>query len=220
MKLSQQAWEKSAHIINAIKQHPFNQELMQGTLAPDKFAYYIEQDALYLQDFARCQALIAARAPLDYVRSFLRYADYTFIAEQEIVHQFFRTTFGFQATGKLTPATLSYTSWLLAVCSREPVEVAVAAVLPCFWVYRETGRHINSHANADNPFSRWIDTYSSADFDHTVNDAIHICDALAQKTSDDIRARMLDVFYKSTCLEWHFWNDAYHNAVFDDVLCT
>ena len=29
------------------------------------------------------------------------------------------------------------------------------------------------------------------------------------------RGLMLDSFYKSTALEWHFWNDSYNQVVFD-----
>ncbi|MBS0236456.1 MAG: hypothetical protein JSS50_03860 [Proteobacteria bacterium] len=55
MSLSQQAWNRSKQLIGAIKAHPFNQKLMNGTLDRDRFAYYIEQDSLYLRKFARCQ---------------------------------------------------------------------------------------------------------------------------------------------------------------------
>ena len=154
MSLSQKAWELSAPIINAIKDHPFNQELMAGSLRQDIFAYYIEQDTLYLQDFARSLALIASRVPLPYVRQFLSYSEGAFIAEQEGVHQFFRNTFNFQETGLLSPATLSYTSFLLRMCTQEPVEVAIAAVRPCFWVYREVGAMIAQHADSANPYAR------------------------------------------------------------------
>ncbi len=217
MKLSDKAWKMSLNIIDAIKIHPFNQELMNGTLDINKFAYYIEQDSIYLHDFARCHSIIASKAPLKYVRNFLRYSDYTFIAEQEVIHQFFRRIFNFQETGLITPATLSYTSYLLRICANEPVEVAVAAVLPCFWVYREVGLFIAKHSYNENPYARWIETYTSDDFKASVDEIICIFDDLSKSTTDAIRHKMLDAFYKSTCLEWHFWNDAYNHSVFDDV---
>lgn len=217
MKLSHQAWQKSLEIFNAIVNHPFNQKLMQGTLERNTFAYYVEQDSLYLQDFARCHALIASKISLEYVRIFLRYSDYTFIAEQEVVHEFFRKTFNFEATGRVTPATLSYTSYLLRICATEPVEVAVAVILPCFWIYREVGLFIAKHAEKNNPYARWIETYAGEDFGRAVEEVIDIFDTLAEKSSEETRKKMLEAFYKSTCLEWHFWNDAYHKTVFDDV---
>jgi thiaminase/transcriptional activator TenA len=39
---------------------------------------------------------------------------------------------------------------------------------------------------------------------------ITIFDRLARQTSRHVRTLMLDAFYKSTCLEWHFWNDSYY----------
>jgi thiaminase (transcriptional activator TenA) len=216
MKLSEQAWSRSSNVIAKIKQHPFNKELAQGTLALDKFAYYIEQDTVYLRDFARCHAIIAAKIPLEYVRCFLHYADYAFFAEQEVVHHFFRKIFRCQETGLLTPATLSYTSYLLRTCSMEQAEIGVAAILPCFWVYREVGCDIAKKAAPNNQFARWIETYTGKDFGAVVEEAIAIFDAIATKTTDGVCQKMVDAFYNSTCLEWHFWNDAYNKTVFDD----
>lgn len=218
MKLSTKAWERSANIYNAIIKHPFNQELMQGTLAKDKFAYYIEQDVIYLQDFSRCHAIIASKIPLEHMHSFLKYAEYTLIAEQEVVHQFFTKEFNFTETGLITPATLSYTSYMLKTCLNESVEIALAALLPCFWVYREVGLFIAAIAEKNNPYFRWIETYSSEAFCNSVDEAIIIFDAMAANTTEAVREKMLDAFYKSTCLEWHFWNDSYRKRVFDDLL--
>lgn len=218
MKLSDKAWEISKEVIDAIQAHPFNQELAKGILDKEKFAYYIEQDILYLKDFARCHAIIAAKAPHEHVRTFLQYADYTFVAEQEIVHQFFRQLYGLRDTGFITPATLAYTSFLKNTCSLEPVEVAIASVLPCFWVYREVGLAIVQQTIMDNPFSRWIETYSSEDFAASVEEAINIFDDLARNTTDDLRDKMLKAFYNSTVLEWHFWNDAYNFTSIDGFI--
>ena len=124
-KLSETALTKCQLIIQAIKDHPFNKELANGSLNIEKFAYYIEQDTMYL--------------PLKFVKDFLSFSDVALIAEQEVAHSFFRHTFNLQETGKLTPATLSYTSYLLQVSSMAPVEIAIASVLQCFWVYKIVG---------------------------------------------------------------------------------
>lgn len=213
--LSDQAWQQAQAVIQAIHQHPFNRELSAGTLSLNKFAYYIEQDTLYLRDFARQLALIAARAPLPMVRDFLSFSEGALIAEQEVVHHFFRETFNLSASEKITPATLAYTSYLLQTGYSAPIEVAIAAVLPCFWVYRDVGLGIAKETASDNPYLRWIETYAGEAFDQTVNKAIACFDTLAARASDEMRAQMIDAFYKSTVLEWHFWNDAYHEVAFD-----
>ena len=70
----------------------------------------------------------------------------------------------------------------------------------------------------NNPYARWIETYISDDFSLVVNEMIGIFDAFADKTSEETRMKMLDGFYKSACLEWHFWNDSYNKTVFDNLL--
>ncbi|NBV28775.1 hypothetical protein EBS02_07145 [bacterium] len=90
------------------KRSSINKELANGSLNIEKFAYYIEHDTLYLRDFARSLTIIASKAPLKFVKDFLSFSDGALIAEQEVVHSFFRHTFNLQETGKLTPATLSY----------------------------------------------------------------------------------------------------------------
>lgn len=217
MTLSEQAWHAAAPMIAQIIRHPFNQELAQGSLAHVTFAYYLEQDSLYLQDFARCHALVAGRIERDRVRQFLRFAEAAFVAEQELVHGYFKKIFDYKDTGFVSPATLSYTSYLLQNCTLKPIEVAIAALLPCFWVYRETGLQIARAASPDNPFYRWIETYSSDEFSDAVDEAIAIFDDLGAQASEQQKAAMLNAFHTSTSLEWHFWNDAYHHRVFDRV---
>lgn len=218
MKLSLKASEITADILRSIISHPFNQELMNGNLDRQKFAYYVEQDSLYLQDFSRCHALIAARAPLKYVQDFLKYANAALIAEQEVVHEFFRKTFNFKETGFITPATLSYTSYLLSVCALEPLEVAVASILPCFTIYQQVGLAIVKNSAANNPYAKWIETYSGEDFAALVKRAVEIFDELADGACEVMRQKMLDAYYKSSCLEWHFWEDAYQLKRFDNFL--
>jgi thiaminase (transcriptional activator TenA) len=215
MKLSTQAWNKSSHIYDAIINHPFNKELMQGSLDRDKFFYYIEQDTVYLQDFARCYAVIASKSPSHYIRKFLRHADNIFIAEQEIVHQFFMSSSLFKKTDMLTPSTIGYTSYLLRICSMGSIEEAIAAILPCCWVYREVGLFIVKHAKEDNPYIRWIENYSSEEFSLSVDEMISIFDKFAENASPELQNKMLDIFYKSASWEWHFWNDSYLMRSFD-----
>ena len=216
-KLSTIALEKCNSIILSIKEHPFNQELANGSLSIEKFGFYIEQDTLYLRDFSRSLAFIAAKAPFKFIKEFLSFSEGALIAEQEVVHSFFRHKFNLQYTGKITPATLSYTSYLLQKSIVEPVEIGIAAVLPCFWVYSIVGKAIVENTKLDfyNPYKEWIEIYSGKEFSDSVNLIINIFDVVGVAASDEIQNLMIEVFYKSTVLEWHFWNDAYNLLVFD-----
>lgn len=92
--------------------------------------------------------------------------------------------------------------------------------MPCFWVYKIVGQSIaqNTDMESQNPYKKWIETYSRKEFSDSMERAISIFDEVALSASDEIRDLMLDAFYKSTALEWHFWNDSYNKVVFDSFI--
>ena len=99
-KLSPLALKQSSKIIDAIQLHPFNTELAKGILERSIFNYYIEQDCLYLQDFSKCLAMIASKAPQKFVQQFLSFAEGALIAEQEVVHGFLKNLLISKRQGK------------------------------------------------------------------------------------------------------------------------
>src|SRR6266853_4978378 len=62
-RFSEEAWQRTEALRAAIHRLPFNTELTAGTLAPERFRFYILQDAIYLGQYARVLALAAAKAP-------------------------------------------------------------------------------------------------------------------------------------------------------------
>ncbi|MBN8898960.1 MAG: hypothetical protein J0H35_12365 [Rhodospirillales bacterium] len=62
MTFCEDMWAETAALRAAIHALPFNRELADGTLDPDRFRFYVVQDALYLADYARALALAAARS--------------------------------------------------------------------------------------------------------------------------------------------------------------
>ncbi len=215
MKHSTKAWDMAAPIYGAINQHPFNQELMAGTLSRQKFHYYIHQDSLFLKDLSSCFALIASKIQPEFATTFLNEAQVAAEYSRSMVKTFCGQDEEALGDLKLSRATQSFSSYLLSVSAVEPVEVAVAAILPCFWVYRESGLLIAKGSVANNPYAGWIALISAKEFGEKVNNMIAIFDALAEKTTDEIRQKMLEAFSKCTMLEWHFWNDVYEAIVFD-----
>ncbi len=89
--------------------------------------------------------------------------------------------------------------------------------MPCFWIYYHVGCFILKESGPNNKYVRWIENYSSKDFAHSVQEFIHIFDTLSVNANNEIKEKMLNAFYTSTCLEWHFWNDAYRKNSFDDI---
>lgn len=215
MKFSETLWKKTAPIIQEIITHPFNSELAEGILPPEKFQFYMEQDANYLIDFSRCLSLLAAKAPtVSWMQQFLNFSIGALIAERGLHKHFLPLEDHFEPS----PATLSYTRYLLSTASLSSFEEGVAAVLPCFWIYREVGQSISKRAHETNPYSLWIDTYSSPDFSAATDSAISIFDEIAKNCSVSTLQLMEKAFELSVYYEWHFWNDAYHRNCFKSLL--
>jgi thiaminase/transcriptional activator TenA len=164
------SWERIAPLYEKIISHPFNQELMKGSLSLDRFTYYIGQDAHYLMEFGRALALIAGRMENpDYMLAFSRFATGAIVVERALHSGYFKA-FGDKATPAPSPTTNLYTQFLLTKASLSSVEEAVAAVLPCFWIYKKVGDFIYSNqiSGRENPYQEWINTYAGEEFAESV----------------------------------------------------
>lgn len=209
MSFTQTCWQETQSIYDAIIAHPFNRELAAGTLDSSRFAYYVQQDSLYLRDYARCLALLAAKAPAsDEAADLLDYAREG-IAVEQALHGGFFAQFKIETIEHQEPACFAYTQFLLARVALESYPVGLAAVLPCFWIYREVGLDIAKTKTPSNPYQAWIDTYSDPAFGTSVDRMLALTDAAAAQTGPETKAAMKEAFVHSTRCEWLFWDAAY-----------
>lgn len=210
MKWSEQTWKKIDPIYQSIINMPFVMELADGTLPLDKFRFYMAQDSLYLEHFGRSLALIGARAhDVKDTLTYLTFAKNAIIVENELHVSYFKD-FDVTDKGILQPSCHHYTHFLKSTAALEAVEVAMAATLPCFWIYKKVGDHIYRSKNtSNNPYRKWIETYGGEEFGIAVNKAIDCCDAVAAATTDNIRDKMTEAFTSATILELDFWDSAY-----------
>ena len=207
------AWARNASLYDRILTLPFNVELAEGRLGLDAFRHYIVQDAKYLIAFAQALAVASARADdPDQIVLFAAAAQEAVVVERALHADYFRL-FGIDeasvAATPMSPACHHYTSFLLATGFREPLAVHVAALLPCFWVYREVGHHIHRVSVSENPYRAWIDTYAGDEFAAAVDAIIAATDAVACSVSSSQAAAMHAAFTRAVQLEWMFWDSAY-----------
>lgn len=213
---STDAWTRNAALYEAARTLPFNRELADGTLSVTAFRHYMVQDAHYLVGFAQALALAAAKSDRPgHVVQFAGAAAAAIEVERTLHTDFFRR-FGVSAEEVAaippTPATHHYVCFLLASGFREPLAVHLAAMLPCFWIYREIGRDIYGRAAADNPYRAWIDTYAGEEFSRAVDAMIEVTDMAWTEAGVAERAAMQASFTRAAQLEWMFWDSAYRDA--------
>ncbi|WP_158795449.1 TenA family protein [Pedobacter sp. L105] len=210
MKWSENAWNNIEEIYNSITEMPFNQELLTGQLLIDRFKFYMQQDGVYLGEFSRALSLIAARCFNNpYTLDFIRFAEGAVVVERSLHEGYFKQ---FEVSGitEASPTCQNYTQFLLTKAILDQVEVAIAAILPCFWIYKRVGDYIYEHQNSENnPYQEWINTYAGEDFGLLVEKAIAICDDVASQCSAVQQQQMTKAFIMASKLEWMFWDSAY-----------
>lgn len=205
---SETTWQSVEPVYNAIVRHPFVQQLADGTLADEKFRFYLLQDALYIDNYARVLAHIASRlSDKSHAADFIRFAQDGVDVEKAMHATFLNGVLPDKA--RISPTCLLYTS-LLSAQATAPVQVEAAAVLPCFWVYQRVGQEVVKRASADNPYRLWIDTYADPQFEQSTRRAIEICDELAAHAGKDTAEAMTKIFTMCTRMEWLFWDSAWN----------
>jgi thiaminase (transcriptional activator TenA) len=211
--LTHRLWDSIAGLYDQILAHPFLAGLADGSLDQKAFRFYVVQDALYLRDYARALSVCGARAPTeDDVAMFNQHAAGAIAVEREL-HEGFLADFGLrpaevEAT-PLAPTNRAYTSYLLASVYAGSFAEALAAVLPCYWIYAEVGAHLLERGSPDPLYQRWIDTYGGEEFAAVVQAVRELTDRVGAGLGDAELARVFERFATTSRYEWMFWDAAW-----------
>jgi thiaminase/transcriptional activator TenA len=210
MSFTSELWTTMAPVYDAVLRHPFLTGLTDGSLPRDRFRFYVVQDALYLREFARSLSLAAARAPEDdWIIMFNDHAAGALRVERSLHEGFFKD-FGLGpaevAATPMAPTNLAYTSYLLAVAHGGAYHEALAALLPCYWIYWEVGKRLEQAGSPDPLYARWIATYASGEFGAVVRAVLGATDALAEGLGPAERAAMRRHVLVTARYEWMFWD--------------
>ena len=200
-------------IWDAIFSHPFVRELGAGTLSRERFLFFVQQDYLYLQDFARTLCLGGAKADtLDTLHMFADHAA-TVVQVERNLHTNWSDKLGLTpqdlANTERAPVTQAYTRHLLAVAHGGSLAEIVAAVLPCYWIYWEVGKKLNAPPPTDPLYAEWTQAYSGEGFGAHVQQQLALTDRLAQDSSAGERKQWEAHFIQSSRYEYLFWEQAY-----------
>ena len=201
--------------------HPFIRELAAGTLPPEKFRFYIEQNLMYLPEYARAMAIGVSKAD-DLETMALFAGDLVNILENEIPENrelLARVTArGAEDRGgshEMAPANLAYTSFLVATALQHgPLEI-MAAIVPCTWSYGDIASELGV---AEHPvYAEWVRFFGSAEYTELIGEMRARFDAMTAGLGEAVLDRLSSFFTASTRLELAFWNMAYELEQWPDL---
>lgn len=215
MGYAQQLQVRHAPIFARVLDHPFVRGIGDGSLAIERFRFYIEQDYAFLIEYSRVLALAVAKGrALPGMGHFAELLHATLNVEMAL-HRGYAAKFGIgdEALARVAaaPTTYAYTRHLLATAYAGTLPEIAAALLPCQWGYGEIGRTLAaagapSHAPL---YAEWIAMYAGEEYHGLVGGLIAHFDALAEGESDHGRAHLAETFLISSRYEWSFWEMAW-----------
>ncbi len=110
--LSGSLWHRNRVLAEAALEHPFVRGIASGELARARFAYYVGQDAAFLDAFCRAYALALAKSPdQDGLIAFRELLDGA--ADELRLHQGYAARWDVDLRPAADPATSAYATFLL-----------------------------------------------------------------------------------------------------------
>ena len=208
------AIEKSSKLIEEIKNHPFNIELMNGELSCEKFMSYLQQDFLYLVDCTRALLIIAAKSnDIEIMDKLIFVAGGTFGVRDQYVQSF--QNYGLSDNRRKSKSCSAFTDFFMRAAYHNSVAEGLAASYPCFCIYQIIVKHMIATREKQNKgikrYQKWIDIYSTDAMNNTIDAVTEIMNKLYKKASSDEKKRMLEFFCDGLELEIAFWNEIYYS---------
>ncbi|MBG1269668.1 TenA family protein [Nostoc sp. WHI] len=183
MSLSNELWTANQDLAKACLDHPFVQGIGDGSLEQVKFAYYVGQDAFFLEAFARAYSIAAAKAP-DWLGFTTFHNLASGVLEELRLHSGYASQWGVNLHSvEPGSATRRYTDFLLATAWAGDVGLTAAAMSPCMRLYAFLGEQLAHNGIPNHQYADWIRTYSSADFQPLAQQLENLVDNYATTNS-------------------------------------
>lgn len=203
-------WAAGGETWHQILDLPFVRALGDGTLDEDLFAFYLDQDALYLRDYSRALATLSARADSAEAQVHWAAGAHEAIAAESQLHE------GWLANrarlGGSSPITMGYTNFLRASAAGDDYVVGAAAILPCYWLYEEVGAVLSSQNHADHPYAEWLSMYGGEEFAADVARSLAEVERAFEAASPAQRVRAARAYLSACVYEREFFDQA-HRAL-------
>ncbi len=210
----------SKEIWKQYNQHPFVLGIQDGSLEQEKFRFYILQDYLYLQDYAKTFAIGIAKAKSsETTRLFSSYVAHLTGSEMDI-HRGYMGIFAVtQAEIDTTPRALdnlSYTSYMLRVAYEEGEAEILTAILSCAYSYEVIAKTMvnNNPAALDDPFyGPWVQGYASEAYAQENRVLLDMLEKLTAEYTEVQLKHLEEIFVTCSRYELAFWDMAWNQKL-------
>ena len=206
-------------IWSGYNEHPFVKGMEDGTLDREKFRYYLIQDYLYLEEYAKVFAIGVAKARSPETLSV--FSKYLSAMNNELdIHNGYFATFGVTdeeiRSVRRSLDNLSYASYMLRVAYEEGEVEILTAVLSCAYSYEVISKRMirnNPSSVDDELYGDWIKGYSSKDYSEENIALMEMLDRLTENISEERLEHLVDIFVACSRYEMMFWDMAWNRSI-------
>ena len=204
-----------SYIRNNIINHPYNYQLFQGQLPKQKFEFYLIQDKLFIyQQFLTLNKIAALLPNTMDVDAIKQTANYIRTVEKKLLQSYlpkasnssiFNQTIQYMATS-------NYINHISNINTNNPA-ILLARILPCFISYKLTYAYMkfNNTQNMQNPYSKWILSYNSPEFQQHTNSACEIFNNITTTINDvNLHQEIYNNYLQSLIYEKELFDSAYY----------
>ena len=219
MNTSEKLLSATAEIWKAYNEHPFVLGIQNGTLDKDKFRYYMIQDYLYLEDYAKTFAVGVAKTKS--LKTANLFAKYIPVMNGELnVHDGYLARLGVtQEEVESTPRSLdnlSYTSYMLRVAYDEGEAEILTAILSCAYSYEIIAKNIvkNRPSSVNDEFyGEWVKGYASDSYAAENVILLDTLNCLTENYTEKQIQHLIDIFAACSRYELAFWEMAWNRSI-------
>jgi thiaminase/transcriptional activator TenA len=186
--------------------HRFLQELSQAKLPAKKFAFYIQQDNIFLNNMDYARRVLASRNSQHAKKLSALIASvhrHELRARRDLITERLKLE-----KAESAPITLAYTSYLVRLAYQGTFEEALAALIPCPRLYTMIGeRYAKCLANKHPLYGRWLAIYSSREMKEWTRQMLEMLDQAAVKNY--LKEAMTKSYITACRYEIRFFDMAY-----------
>jgi len=189
---------------SVITNHPFVVTAGEGTLPAATFARWLVEDHVYVVEFRRFLATLAAAAPDEEARELLLGAQLPLQAELDLFRAEAASR-GLDLDVEPAPTTLGYASWLHAA-ALDGFAVGCTVLYAAEKAYYDAWAAVRERAEGASPYWSFIDNWSAPAFGAWVEEVAGVLDRVSPYGPTPAQRR---AFGRCARFELRFW-DAVH----------
>lgn len=212
---SEQALERSGEYVERFLEHRFLRELSEGKLPLKKFAFYIQQDDIFLKDMDQARKALAAREKSERSRKLDRLLNSVYRHELRARRDLVSKELKIKEDAQSAPTTLAYTSYLIRLAYTGSFEEAFASLIPCPRLYTMIGDwYSKCTASEHRIYGKWLAIYTSLEMKKWTQELLELLDSLAGKNPSK-KEEMMQSYLNACRYEIRFFDMAYNLESWD-----